>query len=102
MIIAIDHGNSEIKTVHEQFTAGFEVYDKEPPLTSEVLEYGCNYYALTRTRLPYRYDKTENDDYYILTLFAVGKELLRQHITTPVDVQLAVGLPPRYYSHLKD
>jgi plasmid segregation protein ParM len=101
MIIAIDHGNSTIKTVHEQFTSGFSVYNEEPPMTDEVLKYGQDFYTLTRTRLPYRYDKTKNDDYYILTLFAIGKELLRQGISQPTDIQLSVGLPPRYFSHLR-
>jgi plasmid segregation protein ParM len=102
MIIAIDHGNSEIKTVHEQFTAGFSVFDREPPMAADLLEYAGKYYALTRKRLPYRYDKTADEDYYILTLFAIGKELMRNGITQPAEIQLAVGLPPRYFSNLRD
>lgn len=101
MIIAIDHGNSEIKTVHDRFTAGFTAFDRQPPLTQDWIEYLGRYYALAGVRLPYHHDKTLNEDYYILTLFAIGRELTRAHIHS-TDVQLAVGLPPRYFAAQKD
>lgn len=101
MIIAIDHGNSEIKTVHDRFTAGYSVFDRQPPLTNDWIKWEGQYYALTGKRLPYHHDKTQDNSYYVLTLFAIGRELASQHISH-TDVQLAVGLPPRYYAPLQD
>ena len=103
-IIAIDHGNSEIKTVHERFPAGFKMYMTRPPFITgkdQSLFWNGKWYALTRDRLPYRRDKSINDDYFILTLFAIGKELARADIAGG-NVSLAVGLPPAYIHTLKD
>ncbi len=101
MIIAIDHGNSEIKTIHDRFAAGYAAFDHQPPLTNDWIEWGGRFYALATTRLPYHHDKTQDDSYYILTLFAIGRELVCAHVTN-TDVQLAVGLPPRYFAAQKD
>lgn len=101
MIIAIDHGNSEIKTEHERFVAGFKAYATEPPSLNEndTLFWNGSWYALSGTRLPYRRDKAKDDDYFILTLFAIGRELVRTNIVGG-DIDLAVGLPPAYVKRL--
>ncbi len=97
MIIAIDHGNSEIKTEHERFVSGFKAYDTEPPSMNgnDSLLWNGTWYALSDERLPYRQNKAKNDDYFVLTLFAIGRELQRSNIVGG-NIDLAVGLPPAY------
>lgn len=101
MIIAIDHGNSEIKTEHERFVAGFKAFTTEPLSMNgnDTLRWQGEWYALSDERLPYRQNKAQDDDYFILTLFAIGKELVRTNIIGG-DIDLAVGLPPAYVKRL--
>jgi plasmid segregation protein ParM len=48
-------------------------------------------------------DKTKDDRYFILTLFAIARELASHGYLPPyADVDLAVGLPPEHYSALRD
>ena len=54
-------------------------------------------YSLTEKRISYLRDKTEDERFYVLTLFAIAKELERAGIMEPdevVDITLLVGLPP--------
>lgn len=53
MIIAIDHGNSAIKTPHFSFVAGVSEHTVKPPMTDEVLEYDGKFWTLTGNRLSY-------------------------------------------------
>lgn len=101
MLISIDHGNSQIKTVHDVFPSGYVTNPAMPQMAENWLEYDGNTYALSGSHVTYRRDKTENDDYYILTLFAIAMELSRAGLQNS-DVQLAVGLPPAHLQQLKD
>lgn len=103
MIIAIDHGNRSIKTVHTDFVSGLAKFSVEPPLARDQIWYNGMYYALTNERVEYRRDKTEDDDFYMLTLFAIAKEVEQIHAYDPyLDIQLSVGLPPEYFGALQD
>lgn len=100
MIIAIDHGNKQIKTVHKTFTSGLISSDIPFPLTSDTIQYNGKYYTLTDERIPYMRDKTTDDKFFILTLFAITYELTHnekyvQGMTTEID--LAIGLPPGHF-----
>jgi plasmid segregation protein ParM len=101
MLIAIDHGNSEIKTVSEVFPSGFTRNPAIAKMAADWLTFNGETFTLSGKHLPYRRDKTQNDDYYILTLFAIGKELAKKNVTS-ASVQLAVGLPPAHMKELKD
>lgn len=106
MVIGIDHGNSQIKTLHTVFTAGITTHGQsKPPMSAEVVHFEGNYYSISSTRSDYMRDKTENIDYFILTLFAIAKELkssaeYQPGTTTPID--LAVGLPPEHFGTGKE
>ena len=65
----------------------------------ETLTYRGKYYTLTDQRIPYRRDKTEDERFFVLTLFAIAYELETASFygAGPVRVQLAVGLPPAHY-----
>ena len=39
MLIAVDHGNHAIKTVHHNFVSGLARHSVRPPMADEVLEY---------------------------------------------------------------
>ena len=48
-------------------------------------------------------DKMQDGRYFVLTLFAIAKELENNGGYQPVErVQLAVGLPPEHYGVLKE
>ncbi len=103
MLIAIDHGNYNIKTPHHSFMAGLAEHSVRPPMADEVLEYNGSYWTLSGKRLNYRRDKTKDESYFILTLFAIAREMLHAGKYNTVErVQLAVGLPPEHYGILKD
>lgn len=103
MLIAIDHGNYAIKTPNFNFVSGLIESTVAPPFSDEILVYNGKHFSLTEKRIVYRRDKTKDEQYFILTLFAIGKELEaagRADNLTRVD--LAVGLPPQHYGILKD
>lgn len=72
-------------------------------MTDEILEYGGRFWTLSSKRLPYMRDKTQDERFFILTLFAIAKELERKGQYSPNEhIQLAVGLPPEHYGGLKE
>lgn len=103
MLVAIDHGNSAIKTVHHTFVSGLAEHSVRPPMAEEVIEYNGSFWTLSGQRLPYCRDKTRDDRFFVLTLFAIAKEMTHTGACNSVErVHLAVGLPPEHYGILKD
>ena len=103
MIIGIDHGNAQIKTRNTCFASGVEEFSTKPPMAADVIQYQNRYWTLVGKRLPVMRDKTKDDRFYILTLFAIAKELeARKEVSSTLDIDLAVGLPPEHYGILKD
>jgi len=98
-IISIDHGNRLIKTPSVVFPASYGDTSKLPDIANDTLIFEGREYALTDQRKPVMMDKTENDDYFILTLFALGKELRPNDLVQYVD--LLVGLPLQHYKEYK-
>ena len=103
MLIAIDHGNHACKSVHFNFVSGLAQHSVRPPMADEVLEYNGEFWTLSGQRLPYRRDKTRDESFFILTLFAIAKELAFAGPQPSAEkIDLAVGLPPEHYGLLKD
>ena len=99
MLFPVDHGNSSIKTVNFVFSSGLADYPIRPPVDTDILEYGGKYWTLSGKRISYMRDKTKDDRYFILTLFAIAKELQKSDTMSPmVETDLAVGLPPEHYA----
>ena len=99
MLIAIDHGNKQMKLVRsEPFISGLLESDVRP-FGTDVLKYKEKYYQISDRRIPYRRDKTEDDRFFILTLFGIANEIKTTGLYVPgvIRVQLAVGLPPAHY-----
>lgn len=98
MLIAVDHGNKQMKTAHKTFTSGLCESDTRPPFGENILYYNGKYYTLSDQRIPYMRDKTSDDRFFILTLFAIAFEIRQKLLLEePVKIQLCVGLPPAHY-----
>lgn len=96
-VIGIDHGWSQMKTVNAPvFSAGIREILTEPVFYDDVLEYEGKYYKVGTAREAVMENKVENEDYYLLTLAAVAKEL-RIRGKSDANVLLAVGLPASRY-----
>lgn len=103
MLLSIDHGNRCMKTVHTNFVSGIAKFVVEPPMVEDLIHYKDSYFALTDERLSYRRDKTLNDDFYLLTLFSIVKEMEAVNAYDPYKtIHLAVGLPPEHFGALHD
>ena len=75
MLIAIDHGNKQMKTVHcPPFVSGLTQSATEP-YGKDILKYKDVYYTLSDQRITYHKDKSEDDRFFILTLFAIAGEI---------------------------
>ena len=100
MLIAIDHGNKLIKCAHKTFTSGLMESDTRPPFGDNILHYKGKYYTLSDRRIPYMRDKTQDERFFTLTLFAIAYEIETAGAYSAdeiVDVQLAIGLPPAHF-----
>lgn len=99
MIISVDHGNKQIKTVHHIFISGLTESNTPPALGNKAIKYGEKYYSLSEQRIPYMRDKTTDERFMILTLFAVFQELETSQgkINPKEEVTLLIGLPPAHY-----
>lgn len=95
-VIGVDHGWSQMKTVNTVFSSGIEQILSEPAFWDDVLEYEGKYYKVGTDREAVMDNKVSNEDYYLLTLAAIGKEL-KFRGKKEAKVILAVGLPATRY-----
>ena len=103
MIISVDHGNKSIKTPNALFTSGLIVSEGLQGFKTDYICWNNKYYTLTEQRIAYLRDKTEDERFYVLTLFAIAKELEHRKVPEtldPIDITLLVGLPPAHYEQL--
>ena len=91
-IIAVDHGYGNIKTANTVTPTGITAYDAEPIFSGNILEYNDTYYRIGEGHKEFIPDKAMDEDYYLLTLMAVARELNVYGIRE-ADVHLAAGLP---------
>lgn len=91
-IIGIDHGYGNIKTANCCFPTGVVVSDTEPTFKQDLLVYEGKYYQIGIGHKEYAAEKIMDEDYYVLTLAAIARELAREQITS-ANVFLAAGLP---------
>ena len=93
--IGLDHGYGNIKTAHRVFQTGIECYDEEPIVSTNYVKYRDKYYVIGESHLVYQGNKTESDDFYILTLAGLAEEMKYRGLHE-ADVVIAVGLPLAY------
>lgn len=90
-VIAIDHGYGNIKTPTFIFPACVTPCDQEMSFAmNDVLTYEDKRFAIGAGHKEFRQDKIMDDDYYILTLAAIGKELRHRGLTT-AKIVIACG-----------
>ena len=91
--IGVDHGYAAMKSTHFSYPTGLVEYEHEPYTQKDVLEYGGRFYVVGSGRQPLQKDKTVTEDYYLLTLAAIAKELAHRGAEPTAAVHLAAGLP---------
>ena len=101
VVIGIDHGFGNIKTAHSCFKTGVTAYDQEPTFKSNLLVYDGRYYIIGDDHKEFIADKSQDQDYYILTLAAIAVELRFRDLTS-ARIYLAAGLPLTWVSGQKD
>ena len=70
MVIGIDHGYGNMKTATRCFPSGVARYDKEPIFQNNLLVYNGMYYQIGEEHKEFCAEKTQDEDYYVLTLAA--------------------------------
>lgn len=101
VVIGVDQGYGNIKTANECFRAGLTVYNHEPYFKSDMVFFNRKYYVIGEGHKTFVLNKDEDEDYYVLTLAAIGKELAREHMDYAL-IHLAVGVPLNWLSEQRD
>ena len=100
IIFGIDHGNGNMKGENVCFPCGLVRYVSEPGrfMNEDILEYQGTYYTLSDTKMPFKADKTVDDDYFILTLYALASlpfplymEIISRIFIADVSISLLVS-----------
>ena len=100
-LIAIDHGWSSIKTPSIVFENGITELQTMPATKDNLLVFRGRKYVIGQGRMGKQETKTENENYYLLTLAAIAKELRERTEAKAVKVNLAVGVPLTLYGKEK-
>jgi len=102
MVISIDSGNKNIKTDHFIFPSALNISRVDVGIGEDVLNYKGLCYSATGPRISYMRDKTENDNFYILALIGIAKEIeyaVKNGIEQEKEqysITLLNGLPPKH------
>lgn len=91
--IALDHGWSSIKGEHIFMENLVTQVDYTPLTNNGLLEYRGRKYIIGQGRLGKQATKTENDNYFLLTLAGIAKELNYQKREKTTHVELYAGVP---------
>lgn len=100
-LIAVDHGYGNIKTENTIFPASITSYPDEPAMAQDKLRWAGRWYAIGEAHKEFIADKTADEDYLLLTMVAIAKELKLRELTEAC-VYLAVGLPLTWYGQQKE
>lgn len=93
VVLGIDHGYYNMKTKNCVFASGLTVYTHEPYTRENVLEVGGKFYVVGSARQALQKEKTATEDYYLLTLAAIAREIEFRKMTRTAKVHIAAGLP---------
>lgn len=91
--IALDHGWSSIKGEHIFMETSVVPVEYTPLTNNGLLEYRGRKYIVGQGRLGKQATKTENDNYFLLTLAGIAKELRVQGKEQAEHVELYAGVP---------
>ena len=101
MVIGIDHGYGNMKTATRCFPSGVARYEKEPIFQNNLLVYNDMYYQIGEEHKEFCAEKTQDDDYYVLTLAAIARELEGKGMNS-AKVHIAAGLPLTWVATQKE
>ena len=101
MVIGIDHGYGNMKTATRCFPSGVARYDKEPIFQNNLLVYNGMYYQIGEEHKEFCAEKTQDEDYYVLTLAAIARELDGKGMNQ-AKVHIAAGLPLTWVATQKE
>lgn len=100
-IIGVDHGYGNMKTANCCFQTGVTVYEKEPIFKDNLLVWNNKYYLIGAEHKEFSADKMLDEDYYVLTLAAIAREMNIAKIYS-ADVLIAAGLPLTWVSEQRE
>ena len=100
-IIGIDSGYGNIKTANCCFPASVAAYDTEPVFKDNMLVYGNRFYLIGEGHKEFLADKTRDNDYYVLALAAIAREMNIKKLTSG-KIRIAAGLPLTWVSGQRD
>ena len=96
LIIGVDAGYGNMKTASCAFPTGLTAYQERPYFTENLLIYNDRFYIIGSGHKEFTSQKVMDEDYYVLTLAAIAREMNTQHLTS-AKVLLAVGLPLTWF-----
>ncbi len=92
IVISCDHGYGNCKSSHVIFPTGIEPISSKPVFPADVLEWNGRMYLIGHGHKEFIDDKTADEDFRMLTMALIAKELqLRSR--TEATIYLAAGLP---------
>lgn len=101
-IIAVDAGYGNIKCgCGSVFRTAVTEYDTEPVFKGNILEFKGKYYRIGEGHKEFISDKSMDNDFYILTLMGIVKELKHAGLRKGT-VYLAAGLPLKWVQSQRD
>lgn len=86
-----------MKTVSGSFPSGLVLCGEKPFFTEDLLAYNGRYYLVGSGHKEFDARKVMDEDYYVLTLAAIARELSTRNLTAG-KVILAVGLPLTWFT----
>ena len=101
MVIGIDHGYGNMKTATRCFPSGVARYEKEPIFQNNLLVYHGMFYQIGEEHKEFCAEKTQDEDYYVLTLAAIARELDGKGMDQ-AKVHIAAGLPLTWVATQKE
>ncbi len=101
IIVAVDAGYGNMKTANCDFPTGLITCAEKPFFIESLLTYDGRYYLIGTGHKEFSDKKIADEDYYILTLAAIARELNTQRITR-AKVILAVGLPLTWWASQRE
>lgn len=96
LIVAVDAGYGNIKTANCAFPTGLTAFEERPYFSENLLIYNDHFYVIGSGHKEFISQKIVDEDYYVLTLAAIAREMSTLHLTD-AKVVLAVGLPLTWF-----
>lgn len=101
-IIGIDHGFAQMKSRNACITTGIQESKYESFSDENILVFDGKHYICGGNRQALQDDKTENNNYYLLTLAMVAKEIEKRKLPRKTNITLVAGLPLKTYGRQKE